>query len=496
MKILLLNPPISGQKKEELLMREPLGLAYLAGTLIANNFDVSVLDFFSYGGGKITAIGKKFIRGATEKEIVEVLKQFSPDIIGVTCNFTTYSKDALNLAEIAKKVHPNSIVVMGGAHASLSPWEQMMKNKFIDILVRGEGEITFLEIAKRFKAKKSFDKVRGTIVRKGKNIIVNPPRELIKNLDSLALPARELLDMEYYLRQSDIYGHTKKNRVATIITSRGCPYNCVFCCVKSLWGRKWRAFSAEKVVKEIKQLIERFGVNEIFIYDDNFIVDKKRIVNICKLIIKNKFKIAITIPQGLHINLIDFEILKALKEAGMYRIALPIETGCEKTANFIHKKFDKNDVNKKIEICHKLGLWTSGNFIIGFPYETKEDINKTIKFAEESKLDVVFYLIAQPFAGSDLFDIFKKERLLQNGNVDVTSTIMDSKYNTKHFTASELQSLRDKAAARYTKLKIGQYLSNPNLFLPKIKTIDGFFYLLKIITNKEFILRTLGKRKI
>lgn len=496
MKILLINPPISSISKDDLCMREPLCLAYLAGMLKAHKYDVFVVDFYSYNRNKIIKVGNKFRKGATDQEIVKQLAEFKADIIGITCNFTVYSEDALYVAKIAKERYPNSIIILGGAHASLISPQKMLENNCIDIIVKGEGEITLLEIVRRYEAKQSLDDIKGTLVRKGDRVIINAPRELLNDMDSLPFPSRELLDMEYYLNQSDIFGHAKGKRVAILITSRGCPYDCIFCSVKSMWERRWRPFSAERVVQEIKLLISRYEVDEIFIYDDNFIIDRNRVVEICNLIEENKLKIAITIPSGLHVNLIDQELLKSLKKAGLYRVVLPIETGCEKTAQFIRKKVNFKDVSEKIQLCHNLGLWTSGNFLIGFPYETKEDIEETIQFAERSTLDFVFYFIAQPYFGSDLLEIFKKEKLLLRGDVDITSKVTNTKYNTKFLIAKELQNIRDRAAARYPKLKIIQYIINPRLFFLKIGTLDAFMYFLKLLTNTKFILRIFGAKKI
>lgn len=496
MKILLLNPPVSGLNTDALQMREPLGLAYLAATLKTYDYDVSILDFYSFGKGKITKIKNKFRKGAIDQEISEKLEEFNPDIIGITCNFTIYSEDALNTAKIAKEKHPNATVILGGAHASMISPHKLLENKYIDIIVRGEGEITLLEIAQRCAAKKPFDDVKGALIKKGDRIIINSPRELIGDVDSIPLPARELLDMEYYLNNSDIFGHAKRKPIAILMTSRGCPYNCIFCSVKSLWERTWRSFSATRALREIKILVYEYGVKEIFIYDDNFIIDKKRVIQICNLIIENKLNITLAVPSGLSVDLIDHELLKILKRAGLYRVVLPIETGYAKTMHFIGKPINLEEVKEKIEMCHKLGLWTSGNFLIGFPYETKEDIYKTIKFAENSTLDFVFYFVAQPYAGSDLYEIFKKEGLLPDNGLDITSSIMQTRYNSKFLTARQLQDIRDEATARYPKLKIKQYISHPRLFITKVMTLSSFIYFIKLLINKEFILRILGVKKI
>lgn len=499
MKILLINPFISGNDPAQLEMREPLGLAYLASFLKSRNYDVSIADCFALGKGKITKNGPRFRRGLSDDEIVAILEGFNPDIVGITCNFTVYSQDAYHIAKLLKNKYKDVLVVLGGAHASTLTAEDLSGMEYIDVVVRGEGEVTLYEIAQRYEQGKDISTVEGTIVRRGKDIIVNQFREPISNLDALPLPSRELLDMKFYLENSDIYGHAKKRPVASIVTSRGCTFNCIFCSVKHARGRIWRGNSPSRVLEEIELLANVYGVREIFIYDDNFFIDLNRVFEICDLIGERKLDVAISISCGTFVKFINFKLLSKLKKAHVYRLSLPVETGNEKTLEFIRKPINLYDIKKKVKLCHRMGFWTAGNFIMGFPYETEQDILKTIHFAESCGFDFVMYFVAQPILGSDLYEIFKKEGLLPNGRIDLSNRPFDAGYNTRYLSAERIQYLRDKAASGYIRKRIIKYISPWEFifyFLPKIKTTGGLKYFLKLLMNVTFIEFVFGKKKI
>lgn len=496
--VLLINPPITGKNPEELQMREPLGLAYLAGVLIENHHNVSILDFYALGGDEIRQEENRFRRGLSDKEIFQYLDKINPDIIGITCNFTIFSNDSFNVAKLCKAKYPDKIIVLGGAHASAMTDDDLRENEYIDIIVRGEGENILLDIVENYKKNKNFENIKGTLLKRGSKIIINSSRDLIADIDSIPMPKRELLDMDFYLRNSNIFGHVKKIPAAVIITSRGCPFNCIFCSVKNMFNRIWRSHSAARVIEEMKILRNIYGVREIFIYDDNFIIDRRRVMEICKNILAEKLDLIITLPSGMPVNLIDNDLLKTLMKAGLYRVNFPIESGSMKTLNFIGKDINLIRTKEIIKSANRLGLWTSGHFIIGFPYETADDIKKTVDYAESSGLDFVSYFIAQPYAGSNLCEIFRKENLLTNNKINQDSRATETKYNTKYFTAKELQCLRDKFASRYLICRILNYF-NPFEFIlylyPKINSAGKLMYFWKLLNNVTFMKIMLNKRK-
>ena len=275
---------------------------------------------------------------------------------------------------------------------------------------------------------------------------------------------------------------TKQEPVATIMTSRGCPFNCIFCSTKVVWERNWRPRSPEVTVREIEMLIADYGVREVAIQDDQFLADKKRVGRICDLLIEKNLKITLSIPSGTSIWLADEEVLRKMKRAGFYRLCFPIETGNEATLKFIRKPVTLAKARETVALVNRLGFWTQGNFIIGFPYETREQIQETIRYAFHSGLDYVFFCIAKPYAGSDMYEIFFKEGLLEK--VARGSTIHSANYDTTTMTAVELQEIRDRASRNFLIYKLVSYLNPVNFFrylVPKLRSPRGIRYAAKIL---------------
>ena len=194
------------------------------------------------------------------------------------------------------------------------------------------------------------------------------------SVNDLPFPARDLLNMQNYLEHPLNAIGTMRSPATDIITSRGCPFNCVFCSVHTIWGKTWRGRSAKNVVDEIEQLIKDYGIKQIRFQDDNISLDKKRMHEICDEIINRKLNIKWDTPNGIAIWTLDEELLRKMKKSGYYRLAPSIESGSCETIKFINKPIDYEHVNKILKLADKIGLWTVSPFIIGFPYETMEDI--------------------------------------------------------------------------------------------------------------------------
>jgi radical SAM superfamily enzyme YgiQ (UPF0313 family) len=314
-------------------------------------------------------------------------------------------------------------------------------------------------------------------------VISNPPRDLIKNMAMLPIPDRKFIDMERYkLLNKEVVWYVRKEPVATIMTTRGCPYNCIFCSTKVVWKRRWRPQSLEVVFKEIEMLISEYGIREIVINDDQFMVKKNRVHEFCDYFINNGLDISFTLDSGTSPWLVDNELLAKMRKAGFYALRFPIESGNEPTLKFIRKPVNLQNSKELIVKANKLGYWTSANFIIGFPHETREQIMQTIRFAYDSALDFTSFLIAKPNAGSDLYKIFKKEGLL-NQNVVHASHFYRSDYDTTTMTSDELNRILAKASGGWFIHKFFFYLKPKNFYyhlLPKLKSLDDFCYFFKV----------------
>lgn len=483
MRILLIHPYVTSDSPNTILT-EPLGLACLASYL-NDGHEVEILDLFALGFDEIKKVGTLYRKGLSDaNQIISLIGNYDPEIVGITCNFTAYASDAFEIAKLTRDHFKNILIIIGGAHVSMDAENTLKHNNSIDIVVRGEGEITFKEIVESLENGKRFELINGISYKnKMGEIKTNPDRELIENLNVLPVPDRKKLQMDFYLKTNSLaMPFAKREPVATIITSRGCPYNCVFCSTKAVWRRKWRPRSPEKVIEEIRMLVKDYGVKEVAILDDQFIVNRKRVNQICDMLIENDLNITLSIPSGTSIWIVDKNLLRKMKKAGFYRLCFPIESGNKKTLEFIKKPVNLVKAKEIIKLANKIGIWTQGNFIIGFPYETRAEMQTTINYAYHSGLDYALFFIAKPYAGSEMYEICKKEGLLTN--IFRGSNIESADYDTKTMKASEIQVIRDNASRSYLFYKIKFYINPLNFYnylLTKLSCKEDLSYAIKIL---------------
>lgn len=496
--VLLINPFLEVLADDPAGVSPVLSLGYLAAFLEEKKVKVAVLDIAAEGVAEARRVGSKMRYGLGEEEIARRVRAFNPKIVGITCVSTLHASEAHETARIVKKADPDILVVMGGAHPSAAP-EEVLKDKNVDVVVCGEGEITLWEIVQRVRESKSLEGILG--------VAGNPPRPRVKDINELPFPARHLLPMDIYFRRTEkrrmpskFFGrgrhfrqasrsvsYAMRDRVMTMITSRGCPGNCVYCAVRSVWGRMWRGRSPENVVDEIEVLMRDFGANEIHFLDDSISVDQKRLEAICDEIIRRKIDIRWTTPNGIAIWLLNKRLLLKMKKAGCYRLTFGLESGNKEVLQqFIGKRYDHDQAREAIKFCSRIGLWTVGTFIVGFPYETREQIEDTINFAISTDLDFAVFYIANPFPGTPLYHIFQKEGLLPEGGA---KEIVRG-CRTKYFSHEELKGLQAEAFSRFLHSRLGK----PWRFVRKIRSLEDLLYtfrlgrsLAKIFFNQRLV---------
>lgn len=482
MKVLLVNPFLEVLPDDPADISPPLGLAYLAAYLEKKGIRVAILDIAAEGIKQKKKRNKKLRYGLNNQEIIKRIKNYAPQIVGIGCQSTLHAAEAQETACLVKKANPQILVVMGGAHPSVAR-KELLTDKNIDLVIKGEGELTFWEIIKRFQKKESLKKILGT-----NN---NPARPRIKNLDVLPFPARHLLPMEIYWQQArQKTNYNFGQRAMTMISSRGCPGNCVYCSVGTIWGRIWRGRSAKNVVDEMENLIKVYQTDEIHFLDDSIGVDKKRLAAICKEIIKRQLKIKWTTPNGLAIWLLDKRLLKLMKQAGCYRLTFGLESGNQEILqDYIGKHYDFDQAKELISFASQIGLWTIATFILGFPDETRKQIEDTINFAISTDLDFAVFYLANPFPGTPMYDDFLKKNLLPPGG---GKNIVRG-CRTKHFSHLELIELQAQAFNRFLKSR----LKKPWPLFRKIHSFKDLFYTYKLSKNlmKILINQTLIKTK-
>lgn len=420
MKVVLVNPPTTASLETIAtlgLKAPPLGLAYVAAAVRKEGYDVSIIDS--------TALD------ISHHKLGEILQREDPDVIGVTSTTPTIY-DAMKTVTIAKEVCPDSITVMGGCHITSLPEETMAECGSLDIGVIGEGEATIVDLLKAYEAKKPFSEVDGIVYRKEDRIIRTRPRRLIENLDEIPFPARDLLPLDRYT----VLG--ERHRLGNILTSRGCPFRCIFCSSSQFYGRRFRARSPKNVVDEIEELIGKYKISSFEIVDDTFTVDRKRAMAIAEEIIRRGLKI--WWACGSRVDLVTKELLQLLKRAGCGLIYYGIESGSERILGFLKKGITLEQAKCAIRWAKEVGMEVVGSFIIGTPGETKEDVMKTIKFAKESGIDFAQFTAMTPYPGTEVFEVAKKEGLLTTNDWSRYTTISPV-MRTKELTVEEITQL-------------------------------------------------------
>jgi len=506
--ILLFNQYFTSKKElpEFVTATLPINLLNLASFIIYKGFKCKIYDLGIFNYSNIIEENDKKIRcGISDDEIINIINKENPKIIGIGCLFTMYFWDVLSIARLIKKVNSKIKVVLGGNHATIFA-KDILKESSIDFIVRGEGEITFYELCNNIiNNHPSLDSILGLTYRnENGEIISNPDRPLISNLDDLPMIDYSLVDLKKYAIPINKSPYVMRYPLLGIMTSRGCPGKCVFCTVKAVWGRTWRGRSAKKVVDEIELLITNYGIREISFLDDSVSVNKNRWGEICNEILKRKLDIKWTTPNGIAYWTLDKKILGLMKKAGCYRITFGIESGNVETRKFIGKSYSLSLAKDLIEHANKIGMWTICTNIIGFPYETKEQIYDTINFAKISGTDFAVFYLLSPFLTSDVYAYFKKEGLLDYDTVLSDNWLNDVKYekmfetlsiggfSTKYLNSTELKKIQMFAYRSFIFYRIFSYIINPLRLLRKIKSFEDFKYFIKLfITGINIVFKGL-----
>jgi len=449
MRICLINPPrITYGVRPGIF--QPLGLAYVAAVL-EENHEVSIIDAPAEGWKNLQVNKSKYYLGLRYDEIAYKVKRFSPDIVGITVPFTQGSESAFEVAKVVKGIDRNIIVILGGPHASVRPID-CLKREGVDFVVIGEGEHTIAELIRVVEQGAQRDKLKdvmGIAYLEDGEPIITTPRPLVKDLDSLSLPARHLLPMDAYFVAAKKGGLAPRAAIsepwATVITSRGCPYNCVFCSIHLVMGRKYRVRSPENVVTEIKQLVNEYGVKQVDFEDDNLALDKSRMEQICDLMIEKGLAIEWYTPNGVRADALDENLLMKMKRSGCKELWFSPESGVQRVVDdIIRKRLDLKTVEEAVTLCKKLGIRVNCYFVMGLIGETKEDIRQTIEYARKLKHLGVSYLgmaIATPYYGTEMYEQAREKGFLLEQFSEEKLNTMEPLIETPEFTAQELHEL-------------------------------------------------------
>jgi magnesium-protoporphyrin IX monomethyl ester (oxidative) cyclase len=407
---LLFIPPVITQKFPiDVNPIPPLGLGYIASVLENIGLEVKIVDCLIEGWNNRVSIGFNLIRiGLDDEEIRKIISDFNPDIVGVNNLFSRQYKEAHKIFELAKGVDSDIITIAGGPHPTVMP-EHTLKDDNVDYVIIGEGERVIEELVKNLKNKKKLANIDGLGFKQNGNIIVNPKRTFIEDLDSVPFPAWHLMNVEKYVGLQASHGKRKTAHFFPIITSRGCVAKCTFCSANKVWGRKHRFRSPKNVIKEMKILKERYGIEELLIEDDNFTLKPKRAEEICDLMIKEGLDFKWDTPNGVAAYTINKRLLSKMKEAGCYRVNLAVESGNQDTLfNIIKKPLVLSKLDDIVKWCRELDLEVGMFLVFGMPGDTLGRMWDSIKLASRLKIYHPLISIATPYPGSEIFDICTK----------------------------------------------------------------------------------------
>ncbi|MFZ2385953.1 MAG: radical SAM protein [Candidatus Omnitrophota bacterium] len=376
--VLLLNAPCDN--RFFVSKQAPLGLLYLAAYLRKNLVKVSVSDL------NVSTSWRKTLKG--------IIKDSKPSVVGISVTYSS-RREAFEIAESVKAVDPAITVVLGGPHPTIAPQE--FKSSLADYIIPYEAERALLDFARA----ESKDSVKNAVSCRGDDLrasLRRIPMTPVEDLDSLPFPAYDMLDIRPYYINS-----YKKRPIVSVVTSRGCPHNCIFCS-QAVSGRSWRARSAENVADEVEWLVKDIGAGEISIEDDNFSADIRRVYDFCGLLRKRKLRVPWQLANGVRADRLTKDLLRELKESGCWKIAIAPEVGDDESMSKIRKSMRMEHFRLAARWCRELNITYYAYFIMGFPFQKEKELQDIIDFARE--LDPLLMDLSKlvPFPGTEVYE--------------------------------------------------------------------------------------------
>ncbi len=367
----------------------PLGVMMIASTARDAGFtDMHILDMK--------------VEDWSPEQCCDALLELKVDVVGLSA--MTYEAGCLHdLARLIKARSPKTIIIAGGPHPSVAD-EDVLADKNVDFVVRGEGEFTFVNVLENLRdGKTNWEDCDGLTYRDAEGTIQrNQDRPPPADLDEMPFPAWDLIDHSKYHtvpRGGVIYAHKE---FATMFSSRACPWRCTYC--HNSYGKKFRERSAENVLAEIDLLVKDYGVKELVFMDDIFNFRPERAKTIARGLIERDYKLKLTFPNGFRGDILDEELVDLLKEAGMYRCMVAVESAIPRIQKVMKKNLKIDKVRNIVDYISKRGIMVHGAFMLGFPTETREEMEATIKWAAESSFHTAAFFRVIPFKGTALFE--------------------------------------------------------------------------------------------
>ena len=475
MKILLIQPNCAEEVNREFVsLQYPINLGYIASTLRNEGYEVKMIDFNVMNRNLLSSI----------------ISQFSPKVVGVT-SMTSAIFNAKNIVSDIKKIAPKIKTILGGVHASALPLETMEEIKDLDYLVFGEGEETIKELLKYLsnsnKNSIKIETIKGIVFRKNNKIIKNKPRELIENIDSIPYPSRDLLPLTLYSKQHVSRGFSRKDMsIIEILTSRGCPNNCIFCAGHINYGYRVRFRSYENIIGEILECIEKYNINHISIEDDTFTLNKELVKKLC-FFFKDK---KLTWNCNARVNTVDYNLLKIMKESGCKKIAFGIESGNEEMLKKIKKGITIQQTISAVRNAKRAGIrYVECDFIIGSHIdETYETVKDSIKLIYRLMPDFLAISVMCPYPGTEIYNLMLSNNFM-NKNPDWSQFSHFGELNRydrlKYLNSRQMIKIQNRIMKDY-------YSSSKYIFnqLKQIKRLNEIKYFIRmgVLFLEEFVI--------
>jgi len=421
----------------------PLGLAYIAAVLEKADCSVAILDLS--------------LDNAAPAKLRTYIQTLRPDLVGITCMITEF-KNTVETAAICKDLNPHIPVVVGGPLATAIPGN-FLATPNIDVIVIGEGEETIVDLVKHIENGEEYTQIEGIAYKKNGNCIVNKKRPPILELDSLPFPSRHLLPMEKYFSSFETwFGKGTNVKATNIISSRGCPYSCIFC-DKNVFGQKWRGRSAKNMAEEIEMLSKEHGINGLIFSDDMFDLYPERVNQFCEEI--DRRNLNVLWGANSRVNHAKREIYKKMKRSGCQFIAFGTESGNQKVLDFMQKKITLEQTVNAVDMAKDAGLRTVGYFMIGMLGENRDTIRDTVQFARGLNLDSGGFSTVVPLPTTKLYELAEEKNFIKYNGFAESDTFAGSISLIPDITPHELEKIAEAAYWQF-------FWSRPSRKLPQI----------------------------
>lgn len=420
----------------------PLGIMYVGAVLEKAGYRVQILDI-----------------DPLKEEYLEKLADFKPDLIGLGFLTTAYPRVKVIL-EALRGRFPSAVYFCGGPHTTALP-EEVLRELDVAFVVIGEGEETALEACDRLKNGQTLEGVKGLMFKSGDQFIRNEPRPFIEDLDVLPLPARHLVDFKkrYLTFPGVIRGKWIQSTI--VVGGRGCPFQCTYCGVKTIFGRRYRLRSVENVIAEIKGLIAEFGIKGLYFNDSSFTIDKNWVMEFSRALVRHELNLVWGCNS--RVDTINEEMLLEMKKAGCIQFDFGVESGSAKVLKAMNKRITPEQILEAYRLVKKVGMRTGAYFMLGNKEETLEDAEETFAMAKRIKADYTVFFFTTPFPGTQLYDEAMQNRWLpDNFDFNEAWAFRETDYPvmTIGMDAEQLRSLRAKYQNYFF---LRNYLNRDNL---------------------------------